>query len=224
MVISLMERSNVSCIRRNILDSHIASFAIFNAADNTADSTARVEDIEEINLFRPARECRRKKTFFSEHRCWNTTYCVYVSAFATRRHRTQCATSYLISSSSSSSSASIAAEIAARCLPWAQRRQLLIYRDRTTEPLTPASTRSIPIAIVILSASHVPLYLSPDRPIPPAFAIEFAPKWIYRCYRGIGRFLPVGPQRVPEWVWRRLRQYRNRGSIMRMSMHMLARM
>lgn len=53
-------------------------------------------------------------------------------------------TSYLISSSSSSSSASIAAEIAARCLPWAQRRQLLIYRDRTTEPLTPASTRSIP--------------------------------------------------------------------------------
>jgi len=62
------------------------------------------------------------------------------------------ATSYLISSSSSS--ASIAVEIAARCLPWAQRRQLLIYRDRTTEPLTPASTRSIPIAIVILSASH----------------------------------------------------------------------
>lgn len=51
-------------------------------------------------------------------------------------------TSYLISSSSSS--ASIVAEIAARCLPWAQRRQLLIYRDRTTEPLTPASTRSIP--------------------------------------------------------------------------------
>jgi len=72
------------------------------------------------------------------------------------------ATSYLISSSSSSSpsSASIVAEIATRCLPWAQRRQLLIYRDRTTEPLTPASTRSIPIAPLValsLSLSSLPL-------------------------------------------------------------------
>jgi len=91
--------------------------------------------------------------------------CLCVYAFAVRRHCTQ--SSYLISSSSSSSSsssASIAAEIATRCLPWAQRRQLLIYRDRTTEPLTPASTRSIPITIVILSASHNSFCLSPALP------------------------------------------------------------
>lgn len=71
------------------------------------------------------------------------------------------AMSYLISSSSSSL-ASIAAEIATRCLPWAQRRQLLIYRDRTTEPLTPASTRSIPIVLVILPTfpAFFSLYLS----------------------------------------------------------------
>lgn len=139
--------------------------------------------IGEINLFRPARECRRKKTFFSGHRL---EYGLTVSMCRRLRHNAM----YLISSPSSS--ASIAAEIAARCLPWAQRRQLLIYRDRTTEPLTPASTRSIPIAIVILSASHGPLCLPPSRPIPAAFTIEFAPKWIYRCYRGIGRFLPEG--------------------------------
>jgi len=42
--------------------------------------------------------------------------------------------------------------------------------------------------------------------------VEFAPKWIYRCYRGIGRFLPEGLRRVPEWGYQRLRQYRNRNS------------
>lgn len=39
------------------------------------------------------------------------------------------------------------------------RRQLLIYRGRTTEPLTPASTRSIPVVIPC-----VPLFLTLDRP------------------------------------------------------------
>lgn len=113
------------------------------------------------------------------------------------------ATSYLISSSSS---ASIAVEIAARCLPWAQRRQLLIYRDRTTEPLTPASTRSIPIAIVILSASHGPLCISLPIDLSPRHSPSNSLRNGFIVVTvASDAFCPRDSKRFPEWVYRHLR-------------------
>lgn len=138
-------------------------------ADNTAaNSITRVPrgEVARINLSRPTAE-ENILLAVSRHR--NTTCLLCADS---RRGIVHNATSYLISPSSS---ASIAAEIATRCLPWAQRRQLLIYRDRTTEPLTPASTRSIPVALIrVLSpilAPHLPL--SSSLSLPPPFPLPF---------------------------------------------------
>lgn len=149
MIISLLERLNTSYMRRILSEYHITLLIsmISPTANNTVDSAARVDRRNQFISFGKRERERgkeRKKTFFSEHRAsgGNTTY--YYMSMCWRLQYNDIvhnATSYLISSSSSL--ASIAAEIATRCLPWAQRRQLLIYHDRTTEPLTPASTRSI---------------------------------------------------------------------------------
>jgi len=150
--------------------------------------------------------------------------CLCVYAFATRRHCTQ--SSYLISSSSSSSSsASIAAEIAARCLPWAQRRQLLIYRDRTTEPLTPASTRSIPpslssfsLRLTTLSVS-LPIDLSPRRSPSNSFRSGFIVVTV-----ASDAFCPRDLEELPNRFTRRLRQCRNPTRLYVRLTHVLARM